>query len=108
MVQAAELVCALDRHHVLGLFDDADRGAIPPRVAADPAGLGLGDVEADLAETDLLRDLTQRVREALHVGLVGLQDVEGNSLGALRADAGQPAQFVDEVLNRAFVHPGRL
>ncbi len=41
--------------------------------------------------------------EPAYVGGLGLQDVEGDPLRALGTDAGQPAQFVDEVLNNAFV-----
>ena len=40
------------------------------------------------------------------VGRVGRQQMKGDALRGLRADAGQPAEFVDEVLNRAFVHGG--
>lgn len=41
--------------------------------------------------------------ETAYVGGLGLQDVEGDPLRALGTDAGQPAQFVDEVLDHAFV-----
>ena len=108
VVAAAELAGALDRDDVLGLLDDADRVHVAPRVEADAAPLGLGDVEADLAEPHAGLDLGQRVREALDVRRVGLQEVEGDPLGALRPDARQPAELVDEVLDRAFVHPSRL
>src|SRR5690606_34915625 len=52
----------------------------------------------------LLLHLGQRVREAPYVGGLGLEDVEGYPLRALGTDARQPAEFVDEVLNHAFVH----
>lgn len=41
--------------------------------------------------------------EAADIGRLGLEDMEGDPLRALGPDAGQPAQFVDEVLNDAFV-----
>ena len=41
------------------------------------------------------------------VDRVGGQQVERDALRALRADAGQPAELVDEVLDRAFVHGSR-
>ncbi|GGR84000.1 hypothetical protein GCM10010252_23390 [Streptomyces aureoverticillatus] len=44
------------------------------------------------------------MREPAHVRGLGLEDVEGDPLRALGTDAGQPAQFVDEVLDHAFVH----
>src|SRR6476661_1018059 len=44
VVAPAELASLLDRHHVLGLLDDADDGEVPPRVAADTALVLLADV----------------------------------------------------------------
>src|SRR6266511_4224511 len=70
VVPAAELPGALDRHHVLGLLDHADRGEVAARVPADPALRLLGHV-ADLAELDLLLDLDQDVRQSFDVGRVG-------------------------------------
>ena len=52
----------------------------------------------------MLLDLDEDLREPAYVGRVGLQQVEGDALGALRADAGQPAELVDQVLDDAFVH----
>ena len=39
-----------------------------------------------------------------YVGGFGREQVERDPLGTLRADARQPAELVDEVLDRAFVH----
>src|SRR3954470_15011298 len=71
VVAAAELARLLDRDDVLRLLDHADDGEVAPRVAADPALLGLGDVPADPAEPHLVLDLGQRVHQPLHVGRVG-------------------------------------
>ncbi len=104
MVAAAELPGALDGDDVLGLLDHTDDREVAARVQADPALLGLRDIAADGAEPDLVLDLQQRVRQPADVDRVGLQDVEGDPLRALGPDAGQPAQFVDQVLNHALVH----
>ena len=39
---------------------------------------------------------------------LGLQEVEGDPLGALRTDARQPTELVDQVLDDAFVHTANL
>ena len=87
VVAAAELAGPLDRDDVLGLLDDAEHLVGAPRVAADPALLGLGDVEAGGAEAHLLLDPAQRRGQPVDVGRVGREDVERDPLGALRPDA---------------------
>ena len=72
-------------------------------VAADVAQFLLCDIAAGRAEADLRLDLHQTLREPAYVRRFRLQDVEGDPLRALGTDAGQPAQFVDEVLDHAFV-----
>src|SRR5918999_1729637 len=104
VVAAAELAGLLDRHNVLGLFDHADDVRVTPGVAADPALFGLGHVAADPAELHLVLHFFERVGQPAHVGRVGGQQVEGDTLRALGADAGQPAQLVDEVLHDPLVH----
>ena len=103
VVAAAELAGALDRDDVLVLLDHAQHARVAPRVAADPALLVLGDVEADAAELHLRLDLDQHVGEPAYVGGVGLQQVERDPLRALGTDARQPAELVDQVLDYAFV-----
>src|SRR5579862_3273426 len=46
VVEAAVLVCALERDHVDRLLDDADRRMVAPRVEADRTRLLLGQVSA--------------------------------------------------------------
>src|SRR6478735_9315327 len=108
VVGAAELAGALDGDDVLGLLDDADGGLVAARVGADAAALGLRDVAAHLAEPDARLDLGQRRDETRDVLGVGLEQVEGDALGALGPDAGEPSELVDEVLHRAFVHTATL
>src|SRR5262249_9582869 len=57
VVPAAEFTDLLDRGDVLRLLNDADHRGIAPRVAADPALLGFGDVAAGLAEPHALGHL---------------------------------------------------
>src|SRR5215210_3341152 len=57
VVAPAVLVGALDRDHVARLLDDADQRRVAARVGADGAAGALGEVEADLAERDLLLDV---------------------------------------------------
>ena len=52
----------------------------------------------------LLAHLAEQLGEMRHVEVGRLQDVEGDALRRLRADAGQAAEFVDEVLDDAVVH----
>jgi hypothetical protein len=57
----------LDRDHVARLLDDADERRVAPVVEADRAARALGQVEADLAEADLLLDVADRVGERVCV-----------------------------------------
>src|SRR5690606_20044151 len=104
VVTTPELAGLLDRHDVLGLLDDTDDLVGSARIPADAALLGLGDVEAGGAEPHELLDPLERCREPVAVGRVGLQQMEGEALGALRPDPGQSTELVDEVLDRSLVH----
>ncbi|GMA86624.1 hypothetical protein GCM10025868_18740 [Angustibacter aerolatus] len=92
VVAAAELPGLLDRDDVLRLLDDAEHRRVAARVAADAALLVLGDVAARHAEPDARLDLRQGVDQAADVGRVGGEHVEGDALGALRTDPGQPPE----------------
>src|SRR6478609_4000559 len=104
VVAALELAGALDSHDVLVLLDHAQHRLVAPRVAADPALVVLGDVEADRAELHARLDLDQHVGQPAYVDRVGLQEVERDPLRALGPHAREPAELVDEVLDDAFVH----
>src|SRR5215470_3115571 len=104
MVTAAEFADFLNRSHVLRLLDHADHREVTAGIPADPALLLLGHVAAYPAEPHPLGDLDQHRGQAAHVGRVGAQQVEGDALGALGPDAGQPAELVDEALDHSFVH----
>src|SRR5674536_320492 len=104
VVATAELPRLLDRDNVLRPLNDTHDRQVPARVAADSTILGLGDVAAYSAEPYPLLDLGQRDHQTAYVGRVGRQQVERDPLRAFRPDARQPAELVDEVLDRAFVH----
>jgi hypothetical protein len=93
-------VRALDRDDVARLLHDADQAGVTALVGADPAARALGEVEADLAQPDLLLDLADRVGEGVGVLGVGAQDVEGQPLRGARTDARQLAELGDQPLDR--------
>ena len=96
VVEAAVLVGPLDRDHVTGLLDHADHRGVAGRVLADPAARPLREVEADLAEADLLLHLADRVGEAGGLLVVGSQDVEGEPLRGPLPDPRQAGQLGDQ------------
>lgn len=104
MVAARELPGPLDRDDVLGLLDNAEGVGVAARIGADSAERVLGDIAADRAELDLGLDLGERRDEPLDVGFVGREQVEGDALRALGPDPGQLPEFVDKVLDHAFIH----
>src|SRR4051794_10317848 len=99
VVAAAVLVGALDRDDVARLLDDADERRVAALVGADRAARALREVEADLAERDLLLDVADRVGERVSVLRARAQHVEGEPLGGAVADAGQLAQLGHEPLD---------
>ena len=104
VVAAPVLVRALDRDHVAGLLDDTDQLGVAPLVQADRAPRPLGEVEADLAERDLLLDVADRGGERLGVLAGRAQDVERQPLRRPLADAGQLRELGDEALERGCEH----
>lgn len=86
----------LDRRDVSRLGDDADARLVAARVLADVAALARGVAEADGAEVDLLLDVENRLGKA--AGLLGVraEDVVGDALGALGANARKPAQLIEQ------------
>ena len=76
---------------------------VAPLVAAERAQLAFGEVVAAPAPRHPLLGVDDRGREPLRVLGRGLQEIERDALRRLRADAGQPAELVDERLDRPFV-----
>ena len=79
---------------------------VPVVVEADRAQRVLGDVETPVAEPHPRLGIGERVGEAGDVVGGHLQEVERDPLRRLRPDPGQPAQLVDEGLDRRGVRAG--
>ena len=60
------------------------------------AGIDVGDVVADGAEAEMFLDLADGVREVVRVGGGRAEDVKGEALRGLGADAGELAQLLDQ------------
>lgn len=104
VVAAVEFAGAFDGLDVLGFFDDADYFEVSFGVGADAAGVGFGNVAADVAVGDAFADGGDCVGEPVDgVGFLGEQ-MEGDPLGAFGSNSGQFAEFVNEVLDGTFVH----
>src|SRR5690606_13182706 len=104
VVEPAELARALDGRDVLRILDDADQLRVAARVAADAAALLLGDVAAHFAELHSRAHLGEQLGEPDDIEGRRLQDMERDPLRGLRADAWQPAELVDELLDDSVVH----
>jgi hypothetical protein len=82
-----------------GLLDHADQPGVATLVGADPAARPLREVEAHLAQPDLLLDLADGVGQRAGLLRIGPQEVERQPLGGARADARQLAELGDQALD---------
>ncbi len=98
MVAPAILCGALDHLDIFGLFDNADDALVAVRVRTDPAHIFLGDVVADSAERHSALEAAECALEAFDIFRLLVQQVQRDALRAFRPDAGQPGEFVDDVL----------
>jgi hypothetical protein len=87
----------LDGGDVGGLLDDADEALVAGGAGAVGAGIDVCDVVAEGAEAEMLFDLADGVREGFGVLQRRTEDVKGEALRGLGADAGELAQLFDEV-----------
>ncbi len=108
VVAAVELAGALDGDDVARLLDDAHDPWVAPVVGAERAELGVGDVEAAGTEADPCLGFADRPGQAGDIVAGDLEQVEGDPLRRLRADAGQPAELVDQRLDRRGVGAGHV
>ena len=101
VVNTVEGAGLFEGHEIARLLDDADGRLVAARVAADGADglVGLGQVEADLAMADLLLGGADRLGQL--EGFLGRasQQVMGEPLGGLGADAGQASQGGDQAIH---------
>src|SRR5215831_14428966 len=69
-------------------------------VAAEDAGIGVGDVVADRTVGHALFDVAYRVDQTIGQLARRAEEMKGEPLRAFRADAGQALQFFDESYKR--------
>jgi hypothetical protein len=96
VIHALEVARLLDSRDIRGLFDDADDVMIPVHVAAERAGVDVGDVVAHRTVRDALLHIAKGVSQPLGVVARALEDMEGQALRPLGADARQPLELFDE------------
>jgi len=96
VVDAVKMPRLLDRGNVGWFLHHANDLLIAGRTAAVHAGIDVGDVVADRAQTQLGLDVSNRGGESLGVIFARAQNVKGEALGALVADSRQLLEFVDE------------
>ena len=73
VVPPPELLCALDRDDVARLLDHADDRRVSLRIAAEVALFAFGNIEARLADRDLLLRGDDRVGEPVRLFRRGFQ-----------------------------------
>ena len=98
VVEAMVAARALDSRDVARLAHHADARGIARGILADGALVGGGVVEAPAAEVHLLLHHQDGVGQAARLLGVRLQQVVGNALGALGANARQAAQLIEKNL----------
>ncbi len=110
VVATLEGAGALERQHVERLLDDAEAVVVAHRVAAERAEGAGADVEAALAEDDVVAHGDERGRQGSGLRIGRAQQVVGQPLGGLRSDAGQAREGLDEARDRrdGLAHAGRI
>ncbi len=101
MIQTAKAAGPIDHGDVLRLFDDADHAMVAARIAAQSAGIRVGDVVADGAVGDAILDVADRLAQPLRVLSRRAQDVERKALRALGPHTGKFLELVDQFLKRS-------
>ena len=87
---------SLDRGDAGRLFDDANQALVAGCAGAVDAGIDVGDVVADGAETQIGFNVADGGRKSLGVVVTGAEDVEGETLRAFCAYAGELFELIDE------------
>src|SRR6185312_8592867 len=113
VVTAAEFTGALDGLHIFRFLDNAHQRCIATRIAADATAVLVGDVAAHRTKFHAVAHLAQNCGEPINLWRLHRQQMKRDPLRALRPDAGQLAELVDQILDGAFEHlstthiPGR-
>src|SRR5262245_57201939 len=100
VVQAAELRGPLDGQDVERFLDDAQASLASAGIPTDRAERRVADVEATLAEDDLVADGDEGRGERPRLCVRGPEQVVGQPLCGLRADARQARERLDEARDR--------
>src|SRR3954470_5440900 len=112
MVATVELARALHGEEIGYRLDHADDLVVAPRVAADAARILRGEIAADRAEPHLALEGEERLGEIARVLRRSAQDVEGEALRRLLADAGklceEQREPADRVGNFQGIIPGNI
>jgi hypothetical protein len=96
VVDTLKSACALDRVDAGRFLDYADDALVAGRAGAVGAGIDVGDVVADGAEAQTCLEPAHGFSEGRSIVVGGAQDMEGEALGTLCADAWELLQFFNE------------
>ena len=97
MVETPVVVDAFHGSQVPGCFNQADPGPVPAAGRADLTGIILCQVAADGTEPDGLAGFTDGFGQGHGLFARLIQDMEGQALSRLLADAGQFGQGIDQL-----------
>jgi len=100
VVAALEGTRSLERQDVQRLLDDAQARVVAHGVGADGAQRSRADIEATLAEDDVVADRDERGREGASFRVRSAQEVVRQPLCGLGPDARQARKGLDEPGNR--------
>ena len=96
MVGAVKMLGLFNGRDIGRLFHDADQALVARRTAAVNTRVHVRDVVAERAQPQIGLDVVDRTGESLRIFIARAQDVEGETLRALAANAGQLLQFVNQ------------
>ena len=100
VIDAVVAASLFNRGDVGRLLDNAYQALIACGAAAIYAGINVRDVAANRAQMKTGLDLTDRLGKQIGVFVAGAQDVKGEPLRRLAANARQLLQFIDEPRHR--------
>jgi hypothetical protein len=100
VIKALKDVCGLQRHHITGLFDNADDVLLPARIAANPTEFLLRQIEALGAGPDDILDSPNRFGQFHGFFRAASQDVMCQPIRRLPTDARQSGELINQVSDR--------
>src|SRR5262245_45908368 len=96
MIAPAKSSGTFKRPEISEVFDDANRGRIPLRVAADRAGFDRVEIAADRARADGVGSLGQRCSQRFEEALAPLDQIQRGAPCRARAEARQLGEELDQ------------